>query len=104
MRYCGPKGIPLSVFLAWPSTDQAAALAWQDHEARRCAKCGTHPNDYDPESGGRRHAWHPAIEVCEGCAASERGHEIYGADLQHHGARVVLTTEAPPPPVRVDES
>lgn len=99
MAYCAPKGIPLSQFLTWPKTDQDAALAWQSHEARRCSQCGTHPDDYDPDAGGRRHAWHPAVEVCEGCAATARGQESLQQHLEAHGARLVLTTEAWRPPI-----
>lgn len=95
MAYCGPKGIALSAFLAWPQADQDAALAWQSHEALRCPSCGTHPSDYDPDAGGRRHAWHPDVEVCDGCATRDRGQEMLADRLEAHGARLVLTREPP---------
>lgn len=41
MAYCGPHGIPLSVFLSWPVDDQAAALGWLADERTRCSNCGT---------------------------------------------------------------
>ncbi len=40
MAYCGPRGIPLTEFLAWDETDQDAALAWQSYESRRCREDG----------------------------------------------------------------
>lgn len=93
MNYCGPRGIPLTTFLSWAKTDQDAALAWSEHEARRCRSCGTHPDDYDPDAGGRRHAWHPAVDVCEGCAALARGQESLGEHIERqHGARLILTS------------
>lgn len=58
MRYCGPRGIPLSSFLGWPQEDQDAALAWQAHEAERCPGCGRHPDD--PPT-------HPHVEICPSC-------------------------------------
>lgn len=69
MTYCGPRGIPLSTFLSWDPHDQAAALAWEAHEARRCSGCGTHPDDWDEEQGGSRHAWKARLHMCEGCNA-----------------------------------
>lgn len=63
MAYCGPKGIPLSTFLAWSVDDQAAALAWQAHESRRCPSCGSHPEDFSRD-GDERH-FH--VTKCIGC-------------------------------------
>jgi hypothetical protein len=76
MAYCGPKGIPLSQFLAWDKTDQDAALAWQQHENRRCSGCGTHPDDWNEKAGGDRHAWHAEHAACPGCAALEHHREL----------------------------
>jgi hypothetical protein len=63
MAYCGPRGIPLSTFLGWDQADQDAALAWQQYEASRCPKCGTHPEE------GRRH-FH--VDVCPTCVDLEK--------------------------------
>lgn len=60
MGYVGPRGLPLDEFLSWSADSQDAALAWQAHEAARCASCGRHPDD-QPR--------HPHIEVCPDCAA-----------------------------------
>lgn len=62
MAYCGPHGIPLSVFLSWSDADQDAALAWQAHESRRCRGCGRHPDEGD---------FHAHVNVCPGCVALE---------------------------------
>lgn len=70
MAYCAPKGIPLTVFLAWPQADQDAALAWQAHESARCAGCGTHPDDWD----GDPRAWVAEPHRCQGCRAAEEAH------------------------------
>ncbi len=71
MAYCGPRGIPLSVFLSWPEPDQQAALGWAAHEARRCGSCGTHPDDW----AGDRGAFHPEVFQCPGCVQLERQRE-----------------------------
>lgn len=75
MAYCGPRGIPLSHFLAWPAPDQEAALAWQAQEARRCSGCGTDPDDW----AGDAAAWHVETVLCPGCAKRAGAQ----ADLEH---------------------
>jgi hypothetical protein len=72
MAYCGPRGIPLSTFLSWSEADQEAALAWQAHESRRCGSCGTHPDDWSPQAGGDREAYHAEVHQCPGCLKVER--------------------------------
>lgn len=72
MAYCAPRGIPLSVFLCWSEDDQHAALGWQTHEARRCASCGTHPEEWDERQGGDRHAYHGEHYQCPGCRTLDR--------------------------------
>lgn len=63
MAYCGPRGIPLSQFLGWSEHDQAAALAWQSHEAARCPHCGTHPQEWRDDP----HAYTAQPRGCLGC-------------------------------------
>lgn len=77
MAYCGPRGIPLTVFLTWETSDQDAALSWQSYEARRCSRCGHHPDEP---------ARHPHVDVCPGCVAVERAHK--SEDAQVPGAHV----------------
>lgn len=72
MAYCGPKGIPLSVFLSWREDDQQAALAWQTWDATRCKGCGTHSEDWDPEQAGSRDAYRAEATVCQGCVELQR--------------------------------
>lgn len=72
MAYCGPRGIPLSVFLGWPQDDQDAALAWQAREATRCPGCGSHEADWDPDAGGSRTAWAADVHICQGCVQVEQ--------------------------------
>jgi hypothetical protein len=84
MAYCGPKGIKLSEFLSWPDDDQAAALAWQAHEGRRCGSCGTHPDEWDPEAGGSRGAYTPEVYACRGC---ERLEQLRDSDAVPKGVK-----------------
>jgi len=90
MAYCGPRGIPLSKFLAWADHDQDAALAWQAHEARRCPHCGTHPDDWNPDKGGRRDAFHGQVVICPGCQQIESSREREPDAGNLHGARIIL--------------
>jgi len=71
MAYCGPKGIPLTVFLRWSDEDQAAALSWQAHENRRCQACGTHPDDWVDNPT----AFHGEHYQCQGCVRVHGQHE-----------------------------
>src|SRR5688572_23759004 len=75
MAYCGPRGIPLSTFLAWSQADQDAALGWQAHEGRRCQGCGTLPEEWNETVGGDRYAYHAEIHQCEGCVNLQRARE-----------------------------
>jgi len=76
MAYCGPRGIPLSTFLAWDDESQDAALTWARHEAMRCPSCGAHPDE--PQ--------HHHVEVCRSCRDRDVAqHEA----SERPGARVV---------------
>ena len=68
MAYCGPKGIPLSTFLAWSEADQDAALQWQSHESRRCTQCGAHPDVLADDPA----AYVPEVQPCPACALLEQ--------------------------------
>lgn len=90
MAYCGPRGIPLSVFLEWDPDDQDAALLWQARESARCPSCRTHPDDWDPDAGGRRDAFHAEIEVCPGCRGLDAVRDATDPKTTPPGAHVVL--------------
>lgn len=82
MAYCGPRGLALDSFLAWPESSQQAALAWQRHEDARCKGCGTHADDW-LDDDGRRHSvarmhWHEAM--CFGCAERQRAMDAVHRD------------------------
>lgn len=77
MAYCGPRGIPLSVFLGrvagpgdpvWLPEDRAAALGWQAFENRRCGRCGTHPDEWSED----QFAYHAHLTECTGCRQMQR--------------------------------
>lgn len=78
MAYCGPRRIPLSVFLGrvvrpgvdpeWLPSDQEAALSWTEFEARRCSHCGTHPDEWAED----RMAYHAHLKECQGCKQQQR--------------------------------
>jgi hypothetical protein len=78
MAYCGPRGIPLSVFLGravrpgedpqWLPSDRDDALAWQAFENRRCRSCGTHPDEWAED----KMAYHAHLHECRGCRQRER--------------------------------
>jgi hypothetical protein len=93
MAYCGPRGIPLSVFLTWSAEDQEAALAWATHEARRHSVCGTHPEDFAEPANPDVH-FHPA--VCVGCQRLEAAREALAADKDAtRGLSIVAAVGAP---------
>ena len=89
MAYCGPRGIPLGVFLGWDDSDQDAALAWQAQENSRCPECHTHAEDWRP--GSEPTHWAP--QVCPGCQARARtvdglresGDRTRGLGIAAHG-------------------
>ena len=85
MAYCGPRGLPLSVFLTtWSPEDQEAALEWSAYEARRHPVCGTHPEDFADPMNPDVH-FHPA--VCVGCQRRESAEaQLSGRAGQHAGA------------------
>lgn len=95
MAYCGPRGIPLSTFLAWPEDDQNAALMWQAYEARRCGSCGTHPDVWDPEAGGDPMALAPEPYHCRGCERLEQLRDSDAVDPHAKGIHLRLVPRRP---------
>lgn len=76
MAYCGPHGIPHSVFLGsdqgWTQDDRDKALAWQELQRQTCRGCGTRAEEWDPAQGGDRTAYVFDVVVCAGCEQRER--------------------------------
>jgi hypothetical protein len=77
LGYCGPRGIPLSVFLGrvvypgepqWTEDDARAALDWQAEDARRC------PNGHDTAESMKKEnafAYRATPLRCHACFAAE---------------------------------
>jgi hypothetical protein len=84
MAYCGPRGIPHSVFLGgppgWTPDDRDKALAWQEMQRQTCTSCGTRPEEWDPEDGGDRAAYLYEVVVCPGCEQAERTEAVMHGD------------------------
>jgi hypothetical protein len=93
MAYVGPRGIPLSAFLSWSPEDQEAALAWQTHESRRHAACGTHPEDFADKRRPDVH-FHPA--VCVGCQRLEAARAALAADKDSTRGLSIVAAAGPP--------
>jgi hypothetical protein len=84
MDYCGPRGIPHSVFLGravgpgqpqWTADDRDKALWWMLHEREKCPNCGTRPEEWDPAQGGDLHAYAWKPRHCRGCEVSAQGQD-----------------------------
>jgi hypothetical protein len=79
MEYCGPRGIPHSMFLGretgpqWTDDDREKALWWLIHDREKCPNCGTRPDEFDPEEGGDPHAYEWHSSHCRGCEIRAQG-------------------------------
>ena len=74
------------------SQDDRDKAIWQYlREKQTCPHCGTRPEEWDPDAGGRRDAYVAALTECEGCVVRLRGERDHQTELQEfYGARVVL--------------
>jgi hypothetical protein len=95
MDYCGPRALPHSKFLTWHEDDQQKALWWAARQRQTCSGCGTHPDDWDEDVGGRRDAYAGEVQTCPGCRERQRVEAQLDQDRRdnphsHYGARVVL--------------
>lgn len=64
-----------SEFLSYSDDDRSKAI-WQFiRERETCRSCGTRPDEWDETKGGRRNAYHGAIQQCQGCVVRERTEE-----------------------------
>lgn len=84
MAYCGPRGIPHSVFLGgpagWTPDDRDKALAWQELDRQTCRGCGTRTEEWNPEHGGHRQAYDFDVVVCPGCEKKQHADAVMNSD------------------------
>lgn len=106
MDYCGPAGIPRSIFLGrvqqtgdplWLEEDRVAALTWETDRRLRCTSCGTYDDEWrDPTDPQRLRLKSPPPYVpdtrrCPGCEAKEQTlDEIESVKPRPKGVSVVL--------------
>lgn len=81
LRFCAPRGIPLSVFLeqrpvypgepVWLEDDMLAALDWQAHQDQTCDGCGQNIDDtFGP---AHEEKWNAEMSGhCDSCRALRR--------------------------------
>lgn len=79
-----PLGIPHSRFLGgpdvWTEADRDKALAWTHQQRCTCSRCGTRPEEWDPDRGGRRDAYVFVPSICPGCEPMERTQDVLGGE------------------------
>jgi hypothetical protein len=79
MAYCGPRGIPLSTFLAWSVDDQQAALVWQSEESLKCPNCGTAEWQWEQDPNFAQ----AEARVCMGCQRVGTERKAYEKSAEH---------------------
>ncbi|HEY9354609.1 MAG TPA: hypothetical protein VIP28_15210 [Nocardioides sp.] len=75
MDVCEAYDIRHSEFLRWDADDRDKAIWHEIHKRQRCPSCGTRPDEWDPEKGGRPDAYRAVVHRCPGCAALEAKRE-----------------------------
>jgi hypothetical protein len=107
MDYCGPQGIPHSLFLRWSQDDQDKALAWVVDNWARCQRCGSYTDEWVNEDG--RPVQPPPMFAravrCQGCVTLESEEELIrktSGGKMPSGMRVYMSRQ-PPPPQDLDE-
>lgn len=71
MRVCDHYRISHSEFLTWTDDDRAKAIHTRLRIERTCKQCGTRPEEWDPDQGGDRSAYHAVASTCRGCQERE---------------------------------
>lgn len=102
MAYCGPRGIPKSIFLGrewptagepmWTEDDTDVALAWLRDQRERCPRCGSTPGDWPVDEKGRLLPDPPLdayVHTCIGCDVVAGRYEEMGKS-RNPGDYVVL--------------
>jgi hypothetical protein len=109
MEYCGPRGIPHSVFLGrivgptepqWLDADRNKATWWLIHQRQTCPECGTR----DEEWAADEDAYVPAMHFCRGCAVKTRADDEFERKRKQYrrGTTVQLTRNPIPKEHRVE--
>ena len=108
MDYCGPRGIPHSVFLGrpvgpgeptWTVDDRQKALWWLIHDAEKCKQCGHRAEEFDPARGGDLHALEWTARHCRGCEILAQGDDWLRATKTRRGTTIGLQPPRPRPPL-----
>ncbi len=88
MAYCGPLGLPHSVFLTWDDDDRDKAVAYTRAMHHICKGCGTRPEEWEANPN----AYIGDIYKCEGCVRLE-GERENAAESTEKGLHVRLLPE-----------
>jgi len=81
----------------WTQQDRDKAIWHAKYKSETCSGCGTHPDEWDPEKGGDRHAYAAVESRCPGCAAIEQLQEAVESRPKNErirGVRVILKQAA----------
>lgn len=88
LSYCGPRGIPLSVFLGrivypgeplWLEGDALAAVDWDAYEHAKCPGCGQ-PRDECMAHEDAAPAYEVELLRCHSCSAAAAEGRAVGGD------------------------
>lgn len=90
MAVCADYKIPHSEFLSWSRSDRDKAIWQWVRQREACPSCGTRPDEWDPEKGGRRLAYVARKRRCLGCAAKQQVEESIEPEKEGRGVHVVL--------------
>lgn len=78
------------MFLSWSKEDRDKAIWHHVREKQRHHRCGTRPDEWDPEKGGRRDAYRAVLDVCPGCEKIDTFQANLGDQRLPHGAHIRL--------------
>ncbi|MGH3427348.1 MAG: hypothetical protein ACRDQZ_07230 [Mycobacteriales bacterium] len=82
-----------SEFLTLSQDDRDKAIWQYLRERQTCPHCGTRPEEWDPDAGGRRDAYAATLLDCQGCVVRLRGEQDYQHELAaFRGSRVGLVS------------
>lgn len=93
MAYCGPRGIPHSLFASWERADRDKALWWHIRQAQTCPSCGTHPDDWADDPW----AFEAAPTHCRGCEVKGQADEDFEKHRKEYRRGTSIQLRRPPP-------